>query len=270
MSINLHGATNIGNGYNGNASRYERLNALNFPSNGIDTRPGCQLYPEFDQDASSSENSYEPQNFSVPEDTYVSQDDLGFVPYSRKSWNQNKTWPNAEAQPAVKPAPAARPNAPTKIGGRAHAGARVRPLRQSNGVSCGQTSVAMSINYLTGKKLTDMDINAKFGLGLLSALKEESRGSGYDWFDNGNFSKNSWPAMERRLNQEKTPIVIGLNGPHFSPSGKGHIVTLISINGDKVTYADPADGTIKTTTKRAIENAPAHPDGKFMYVASKV
>lgn len=151
----------------------------------------------------------------------------------------------------------------------ADGGAKVRPLAQSNGVSCGQTSVAMCVNSLTGKKLTDQDIHAKYGFGLLSALNGESRGSGYTWSDAGDLSAKSWPTLEKKLNQEKTPVMIGLNG-QFSPSGRGHIVTLLSIEGEKVTYADPADGKIKTTTKQAIEKAPPHPDGKFLFVANKV
>lgn len=148
-------------------------------------------------------------------------------------------------------------------------GAKVKPLRQSNGSSCGQTSVAMCVNALTGKKLTDKDINGRYGFGLLSALNAESRSAGYKWTDGGNFSAKNWPSLERRLNQEKTPVMIGLNG-QFSPSGRGHIVTLLSVDGDKVTYADPANGKVKTTTKKAIEQAPPHPDGKFFFYASKV
>lgn len=149
------------------------------------------------------------------------------------------------------------------------AGATVKPLAQSNSVSCGQTSVAMSVNALTGKRLTDGDIDRKYGFGLLSALNGESRGSGYSWRDGGNFSAKNWPALEKRLNKERTPVLIGLSGPTFSPSGRGHIVTLLSIDGEKVRYADPADGKVKTTTRRAIEQAPPHPDGKFFFYASK-
>ena len=163
---------------------------------------------------------------------------------------------------SVQPAPAEKPKA--KVSG----GAKVKPLRQSNGSSCGQTSVAMCVNSLTGKKLTDKDINSKYGFSLLGALNAESRSSGYKWTDGGNFSAKNWPSLEKRLNQEKTPVMIGLNG-QFSPSGRGHIVTLLSVNGDKVTYADPANGQIKTTTKKAIEQAPPHPDGKFFFYASK-
>lgn len=145
------------------------------------------------------------------------------------------------------------------------AGVKVRPLKQSNDLSCGQTSVAMSVNYLTGKRLTDRDIDRRYGFGLLHALKTESKGSGYTWYDAGNFSKKSWPMLEKRLNKERTPVLIGLNGPVFSPSGRGHIITLLSIDGDTVRYADPGDGQIKTTTRRAIEQAGGHPDGKFLF-----
>ncbi len=147
-------------------------------------------------------------------------------------------------------------------------GAKVEPLAQSNGSSCGQTSVAMCVNSLTGKKLTDRDINSRYGFGLLNALNSESRSAGYQWNDGGNFTAKNWPSLEKRLNQEKTPVMIGLNG-EFSPSGRGHIVTLLSVDGDKVTYADPANGKVKTTTKKAIEQAPPHPDGKFFFYASK-
>ena len=151
----------------------------------------------------------------------------------------------------------------------ASAGASVKPLAQSNSVSCGQTSVAMAVNSLTGKSLNDKDINKRYGFGLLSALNGESRGSGYSWRDGGNFTAGKWGLLEKKLNKEKTPVLIGLNGPKFSPSGRGHIVTLLSVNGNNVKYADPADGKIKTTTRQAIERAPSHPDGKFIFYANK-
>lgn len=144
----------------------------------------------------------------------------------------------------------------------------IRPLRQSNSSSCGQTSVAMAVNRLTGKSLKDTDIANNYGYGLLSALNGESKGAGYRWRDGGNFSPSKWKLLEKKLNQEKTPVIMGLNGS-FSPSGRGHIITLLAVEGDKVKYADPADGTIKTTSRQAIENAPGHPQGKFFFYASK-
>lgn len=152
---------------------------------------------------------------------------------------------------------------------KSQSGASVKPLMQGNSVSCGQTSVAMAVNSLTGQHLTDRDIARKHGFNLLGALNAESRGSGYSWKDGGDFNPKQWPLLQRKLNQEKTPVLIGLNGPNFSKSGRGHIVTLLSINGDQVRYADPADGTVKRTSRQAIEAAPAHPDGKFIFYAQK-
>lgn len=183
----------------------------------------------------------------------------------------NRYQPPAEvATPPVQSAPAPAPAAPqVKAPKAAVSGVKVKPLRQRNGVSCGQTSVAMAVNSLTGKSLTDADIDRKHGFSLLSALNHESRGAGYNWRDGGNFKAKDWATLEKKLNKEKTPVIIGLNGPTFSPSGRGHIVTLLSIDGNKVRYADPADGVIKTTTRQAIEKAPGHPQGKFFFYAAK-
>lgn len=146
----------------------------------------------------------------------------------------------------------------------------VVPLAQSNGISCGQTSVAMCLNSLTGKNMTDMDIDAKYGFGLLNALKSESVSSGYDWRDDGNLNANSWAMIDQKVNQEKLPVIVALNGPEFSPSGRGHIVTIVKTEGDTVTYADPADGTLRTTSKHNMETAPSHPDGNFVFLADRL
>lgn len=146
----------------------------------------------------------------------------------------------------------------------------VQPLAQSNGVSCGQTSVAMCINSLTGQSMTDIDIDSKYGFGLLNALKSECVSSGYDWRDNGNLNASSWATIDQKVNQEKLPVVVALNGPEFSPSGRGHIVTIVKTEGDTVTFADPATGQLRTTTKQNMENAPSHPDGNFVFVADRL
>ncbi len=153
---------------------------------------------------------------------------------------------------------------------RVKTGLTVKPQRQRNSVSCGQTSVAVSVNALTGKRLTDRDIDLRYGFGLLNALNSESKSAGYRWRDGGNFQAKNWPTLEKKLNQEKTPVLMGLNGPEFSPSGRGHIVTLLGLDGVKVRYMDPADGKVKVTTKEAIEKAAPHPDGKFFFYASKI
>lgn len=195
---------------------------------------------------------------------------LPFQPNFGVGWGRDPFF-NPTGQPSKRPPATSQTKASPqrRSGEEADGGAKVRPLQQSNGRSCGQASVAMCVNSVTGKKLTDRDIHAKYGFGLLHALNSESRSAGYQWKDGGNFTAKNWPSLEKRLNQEKTPVMIGLNG-QFSPSGRGHIVALLSIEGDKVTYADPANGQIKTTSKRAIEQAPPHPDGKFFFYASKL
>ena len=180
------------------------------------------------------------------------------------------TWgpgPSQGSHPA--PAKVIKPSKATPAPLQAAKGVPVKPQTQSNDYSCGQTSVAMAVNSLTGKSLTDRDIDRKYGLALLAALNSETKSAGYRWQDAGNFRKSQWPTLEKKLNQDKTPVLIGLNGPQFSSTGRGHIVTLLSVNGNSVRYADPADGKIKTTTRQAIESAPAHPDGKFVFYASR-
>lgn len=152
--------------------------------------------------------------------------------------------------------------------GAARAGSvNVQPLAQNNGISCGQTSVAMAVNALTGKSLRDYDVNSRYGFELLNALNSESTSAGYRWRDGGEVSATSWELIDHKVNQEKTPVIVALNGPEFSPSGRGHIVTIVKTEGDTVTFADPATGTMRTTTKQAMNNAPSHPDGNFIFYA---
>ncbi|GEM_PF-1952227 len=147
--------------------------------------------------------------------------------------------------------------------------ARVAPLAQNNSLSCGQTSVAMCINSLTGKNLTDADIDARYGFGLLDALNAETRDVGVTWKDGGNICHDRWSLIDQKVNHEGTPVIVGLNGPEFSPSGKGHIVTIYRTEGDNVFFADPATGQMRTTTKQVMENAPSHPDGNFVFYAAE-
>jgi hypothetical protein len=156
---------------------------------------------------------------------------------------------------------------PSLFGSTREGSLNVQPLAQSNGVSCGQTSVAMSINALTGKSLRDTDIDAKYGFELLRALNEES--NGVAWKDGGEIKPGCWELIDHKVNNEKTPVIVALNGPEFSPSGRGHIVTIIKTDGDKVTFADPATGTTRTTTKQNMNSAPSHPDGNFIFYADR-
>lgn len=154
--------------------------------------------------------------------------------------------------------------------GAASAGTlEVKPLAQNTSVSCGQTSVAMAVNALTGKNLTDMDINSRYGFELLNGLNAETASAGYTWKDGGDLNASSWDLIDHKVNQEKTPVIVALNGPEFSPSGRGHIVTIVKTEGDTVTFADPATGALRTTTKQNMNNAPSHPDGNFVFYANR-
>lgn len=148
--------------------------------------------------------------------------------------------------------------------------ADLEPMLQSNTVSSGQTCVAMCLNALTGASLTDLDIDKYYGFSLLKALKTESRGAGYDWRDAGNICSESWELIDRKVNLEGLPVIVALNGPEFSPSGRGQIVTIVKTSDSTVTYADPADGKLKTTSKRNMEEAPSHADGNFVFVAEPI
>jgi hypothetical protein len=152
---------------------------------------------------------------------------------------------------------------------RAGSVGEVKPLAQNNGISCGQTSVAMCVNAVTGKNLIDADINNKYGFSLLDALNSESSSHGVAWRDAGNLQASQWDLIDHKVNQEKTPVIVALNGPEFSPSGRGHIVTIVKTEGDVVTIADPASGKLRTTTKQAMNEAPPHPDGNFIFYAAK-
>lgn len=158
---------------------------------------------------------------------------------------------------------------PSAYGATGRTDVNVLPQAQSNDVSCGQTSVAMSINALTGKSLRDTDVDARYGFELLKALNGECREAGWRWQDGGEINPSCWSLIDHKVNVERTPVIVALNGPEFSPSGRGHIVTILKTEGDTVTYADPADGTVKTTTKQRMNTASSHPDGNFIFFANR-
>lgn len=175
----------------------------------------------------------------------------------------SKTAPPAEPYPHV-PHKWQGPPAPGK---GPSAGAGVKALAQNNPVSCGQTAAAMCINAVTGKELTDYDINNKYNFNLLGALNAESNESGVFWRDAGDFS-GDWSTIEKAVKDEGLPVMIGLGGK-FASSSTGHIVTITGINGDRVTYADPNGGKVRSTTKQAILEAPGHSQGKFLFVPTR-
>lgn len=143
---------------------------------------------------------------------------------------------------------------------------RIRPQLQSNSKSCGQSSVAMCIEVLTGEKWSDLDVAARYGYSLLACLQAEC--PKHEWADAGNFTRSMWPQIEQRL-KDGLPVIMGLNGPDFSPSGYGHIVVLVGVSGSKVTLADPAHGKLRTVDYALIQNCPPHTDGKFVFLCTK-
>lgn len=158
---------------------------------------------------------------------------------------------------------------PTAFGG-CFGKVEVTPLVQHTADSQGQCSVAMAINCLTSKNLDDLDVGARYGYELLRALREECRPAGYTWKDGGEICPEAWGLIEHKIRAEATPIVLALNGPEFSASGRGHIVLVFAADGDKVTFADPATGTIRTSTKQNMNCAPSHPQGNFIFYAERL
>ncbi|MBX3171368.1 MAG: hypothetical protein KF760_28420 [Candidatus Eremiobacteraeota bacterium] len=146
----------------------------------------------------------------------------------------------------------------------------VVPIAQQTGYSDGQATVAMAINCLTGKNLDENDIDKKYGYELLSALREECASAGLNWQDGGEIGPDKWEMIEHKILNEKLPVVLALNGPEFSVDPRrGHIVLVCGLEGDKVTYADPATGTLRTTTRSNINNALQHPQGNFIFYADR-
>lgn len=152
----------------------------------------------------------------------------------------------------------------------APSGLEVTPLAQQTSGSQGQACVAMAVNFLTGKKLDENDINAKYGYELLRALRQECAEVGYDWKDGGEVGPDCWELIEHKVQNEQSPVLLALNGPEFSPSGRGHIVLVSKVEGEKVTFADPATGTFRSSTRGQINAAPQHPQGNFIFYADRM
>lgn len=140
----------------------------------------------------------------------------------------------------------------------------VKVQSQSNGVSCGQCSCAMAINALTGRQWTDLDFDRNYGFGLLAGLMHAC--PDHAWRDAGNLSRDLWPEIGQALASE-CPVVVGLNGPMFSPSGRGHIVLIVGLSPTEVTFVDPNGGLVRQCSRGDMESARDYPGGKFVFVA---
>ncbi|MBT9581948.1 hypothetical protein IV102_01280 [bacterium] len=143
----------------------------------------------------------------------------------------------------------------------------MQPQRQHARLASGQASVAMALTHLTGQRWTGQQVSDAYGGNLLAALEEQTRHLRLNWND-VDFSSPSWAIMEKQLGRGR-PVLMGLNGPVFSPTADGHVVTLLGIQGELVHFADPASGKVCCQPKREFERAPGHPIGKFVLYASK-
>lgn len=148
----------------------------------------------------------------------------------------------------------------------------VRAMQQHDRSACGRTAVAVALNYITHSN----KFNSRNTSYSLEAELENH--SGISWDCRSIVPKTpkkpyddwpvNWDLIEESL-RAGYPVVIGLNSP-FSPTGRGHILTICGIDGDKVTYADSNGGKIKTTTKQAMQNSRAYPGGKFCFIPSRI
>jgi len=129
---------------------------------------------------------------------------------------------------------------------------------QHTSKSCGQTCVAMAISLLGNiGQVDDTWVDQHFGFGLLDALNSKTP---QHWVDAGNFTPGMWAKIEANL-RKGYPSILFLNGPDWSPSGYGHIVLVIAINGEDVGIADPNRGRLRSVKKHDIETAPQHTQG---------
>lgn len=167
-----------------------------------------------------------------------------------------------------RPKPAPLPVVPPESSGKVSIQGRIQIQPQHMPRSCGQTCVAMAINYLKPRKplIDDYWVDRNYGYDLLGALNQNCGGK--KWADVGNFKPSMWDAIYHNLSKGLPGAIIGLNGPEFSPSGYGHILMIVSIDGNNVGLADPNGGEWRTETKHTIETCPDHTEGKFVFMVT--
>jgi len=155
--------------------------------------------------------------------------------------------------------------------GASGAAGLLKPVRQQDATSCGLTSIAMitnAVNAKTGtgaRPITDQDLRAENGGGtgfLPNVMNQHLKGTGFR-ATNEDWSSNSWNLIDQSL-KAGNPVMISTNG-EFSATGFGHYIALTKVEGDRVQYADPADGQLKWTTKQTLDAQPPHSvDGRWM------
>lgn len=170
-------------------------------------------------------------------------------------------WVEAWRKPAPKPEPA-----PKVLS--VNLKDRVAIKAQQTSTSCGACSCAMAVNTITGTNYSDLQWDARhrnvYGLDLLSGLKQDC--PKHSWRDAGRPRADLWPDVLESLSAG-CPAVCGLNGPHFSPSGHGHIVCIVGVTSKTVIFADPNGGRLRELSRWEFENAQEYPQGNFVFLA---
>lgn len=135
---------------------------------------------------------------------------------------------------------------------------------QNNPSTCGHASVAVTASLLNRKNYTDNNFLSYL------ALRDAINSVASIRFGDPEFSRSRWLDIERSVNVENIPVIIGLGHPFkYNPDGPGHIYTILAIEGDNVVLGDPAKGRERITTKAAIEAAQPHKDGKFLIMRQR-
>jgi hypothetical protein len=189
----------------------------------------------------------------------------------------------AERAPRFRAAQAT-PSGGTTTAGVPGSGLAVPHVAPGNGLTSGQASAAAAISFVTGKPIEfvaedgrrlehDLAFDERYGLNLLGGLNAETRAAGVTWRDTGNLGPRNADAMRTKIQgalAQGLPVLIGLNGPEFAASGRGHIVTITGLSPDgTVTFMDPSGGCTRTTRWEKMVGAPSHPDGNFVFVPSR-
>lgn len=104
-------------------------------------------------------------------------------------------------------------------------------VKQSYKFSNGQARVAVALNRISDRYLTDKDIDAHYGFRLLEALRKESP-ENVTWRDAGDLGEETWLQIQATLQEEKLPVVVAY-ARKDEPSG--YIITLLKVEEEIVT-----------------------------------
>ncbi len=127
-------------------------------------------------------------------------------------------------------------------------GCGVVPLAQSDGDNCGKASVAMVVNAMTGKGVSDRHWG-EAAISLEGTLEKET---GRQWGAH-KLSADNWGKVVESV-QNGDPVILG--GKKGLTNGNiGHFVVIDKIEGNTVHICDPAGGTRKTMTVQQVLDA---------------